>query len=170
MSDVFPASLRSAAAALIARFSERSWRIAAAESCTGGLLAGVLTEIPGASRVFDRGYVTYSNAAKIEMLGVSPGLLASNGAVSAEVAQAMAEGALIRSAADVAVAITGIAGPEGGSESKPVGLVWFARAAHGCPSTVHERRFGALDRSTIRLAAVAEALAVLGAAAEKAEI
>jgi nicotinamide-nucleotide amidase len=136
-------------------------RLATAESCTGGLIAAALTEIPGASDVFDRGFVTYSNAAKCEMLGVSEELIAAHGAVSAEVARAMALGAIDRSAADVAVAVTGIAGPGGGSAEKPVGLVHFACARRGGEVDQVERRYGPLSRAEIRAASVLQALDVM---------
>ena len=119
------------AAALLKRYEAAGLRIATAESCTGGLVAARLTEIPGSSTVVDRGFVTYSNAAKTEMLGVPAGLIAQHGAVSEAVARAMAEGALARSGADVAVAVTGIAGPGGATAAKPVGLVHFAVARAG---------------------------------------
>ena len=133
-------------------------RLATAESCTGGLVAAALTEIAGASDVFDRGFVTYSNAAKSEMLGVPDELIAAHGAVSAEVARAMALGAVDRSLADVAVAVTGVAGPGGGSAEKPVGLVHFACARRGGAVDHIERRFGPLTRDEIRAASVAQAL------------
>ena len=103
-------------------------RIATAESCTGGMVAGALTEIPGSSAVFERGFITYSNDAKVELLGVLPDLLAQEGAVSGEVAEAMATGALEYSLADLAISVTGIAGPDGGTEIKPVGLVYIGLA------------------------------------------
>ena len=133
-------------------------RLATAESCTGGLVAAALTEIAGASEVLDRGFVTYSNAAKSEMLGVPDELIAAHGAVSAEVARAMALGAVDRSLADVAVAVTGVAGPGGGSAEKPVGLVHFACARRGGAVDHIERRFGPLTRDEIRAASVAQAL------------
>lgn len=140
--------------------------IATAESCTGGLVAGCLTEIPGSSDVVDRGYVTYSNAAKEALLGVPAGLLAAHGAVSEPVAMTMAEGALARSGAGLAVAVTGIAGPGGGSEAKPVGLVWFAVARTGAPTRALEMRFGDIGRSAVRTAAVETALGLLLVAAQ----
>lgn len=139
-------------------------KVATAESCTGGLVSAALTEIPGSSEVFDRGFVTYANDAKIEMLGVPATTIAVHGAVSAETAQAMARGALERSAADVSVAITGIAGPGGGSADKPVGLVHFASARRSGPVAHVERRFGPLTRAEIRQAAVDQALDMLIAA------
>lgn len=135
--------------------------VATAESCTGGLVAGALTAIPGSSDVVDRGFVTYSNAAKTEMLGVPADLIARHGAVSEPVARAMAEGALAHSRADVSVAITGIAGPGGGSDAKPVGLVHFGAACRDRPTVHLERRYGDLGRDGIRAAAVADALALL---------
>jgi nicotinamide-nucleotide amidase len=168
MTDLAP--LTPAAEALIALCRKQGVRIATAESCTGGLLAGILTEIPGASDVLDRGFVTYSNPAKIDLLGVLPDLLAPGGAgaVSEAVARAMAEGAIERSAADLAVAITGVAGPDGGTPEKPVGLVHFAVAVRDGETQYRFRRFGDLGRSAVRLAAVGEALAMLNRAAQAA--
>ena len=137
--------------------------IASAESCTGGLIAGCLTEIAGSSDVVDRGFVTYSNDAKSEMLGVPAQLIAANGAVSEPVARAMAEGALQRSLADTTVAVTGVAGPGGGSAEKPVGLVHFALAARDAPTRAMHKVFDG-DRQAIRLATVAEALTLLSEA------
>jgi nicotinamide-nucleotide amidase len=134
---------------------------ATAESCTGGLVAALITEIAGSSDVFERGFVTYSNAAKIDSLGVAPGLIESFGAVSAEVAAAMATGALWHSRGHVAVSITGIAGPGGGSPEKPVGLVHFGCAVKGGGIIIQERRFGDHGRSAIRLAAVEVAIELL---------
>jgi nicotinamide-nucleotide amidase len=136
-------------------------RIATAESCTGGLVAALLTEIPGSSDVFERGFVTYSNQAKTGMLGVSAELLAEFGAVSEPVALRMAEGAIGRSAAQRAVAVTGIAGPGGGSAVKPVGLVHIAAARQGADTLHVEHRFGDIGRSAIRLASVEAALLLL---------
>ncbi|WP_244415203.1 CinA family protein [Methylocystis parvus] len=138
--------------------------IVTAESCTGGLVSGALTEIAGASDVFERGFVTYSNASKVEALGVPAEVIAAYGAVSAETARAMALGALERSAADISVSITGIAGPGGGSVEKPVGLVHFASARRGGAVVHIERRFGPLSRADIRAAAVDQALDMLLAA------
>jgi nicotinamide-nucleotide amidase len=152
---------RSAAETIVARFRDKSLGLVTAESCTGGLLAGLITTVPGASEIFDRGFVTYSNAAKIECLGVALDLLEKFGAVSAEVAGAMAEGALAHSRADVALSITGIAGPGGGSAAKPVGLVQFGIARRGGPLTTMEKRFGAIGRDAVRAAALDVALDLL---------
>ena len=111
---------------LAAQLTQRGWMMSTAESCTGGLIAAACTELPGSSEWFDRGFVTYSNAAKTEMLGVAPTLIAQHGAVSEEVVQAMAAGAITRSSARVAIAVSGIAGPAGGTPDKPVGTVWIA--------------------------------------------
>ncbi len=140
-------------------------RLATAESCTGGLAIGFLTEIPGSSDVVDRGYVTYSNTAKQEMLGVRSESLTRFGAVSEIVAREMAEGALARSGADLAVAITGIAGPGGGTPDKPVGLVHFAALRRGEPAC-HQQYVFAGDRRAVRLAAVRTALEMLAERAE----
>lgn len=147
---------------LLQRAREQGLRIATAESCTGGMVAAALTDVAGSSDVFDRGFVTYSNAAKVEMLGVSPETLATHGAVSEAVAREMAEGALARSGTGLAVAITGIAGP-GGSEFKPEGRVCFALAQAYQPVQVETVEFGALGRAGVRKAATAHALALLGA-------
>lgn len=155
--------LLSRAEALVAAYAAAGERIATAESCTGGLVAGLLTAVPGSSAVLERGFVTYSNAAKTEMLGVPADLIARHGAVSEPVARAMAEGALARSEAEVAVAITGIAGPGGGSAQKPVGLVHFGLAVRGEPSRHRECRYGELGRAEIRRLAVGHALELLEA-------
>lgn len=143
----------------------RYWglRIACAESCTGGMVAAALTEIAGSSEVFDRGFVTYSNQAKIDMLGVSAQTLADHGAVSEQVAREMAEGALARSLADLTVSITGIAGP-GGSEFKPEGRVCFGLAQRGKPSRAETVEFGALGREKVRKSARKHALSLLDGA------
>ena len=158
-----PATLKLAEAVLAANRGAGK-TVALAESCTGGLVAGALTEIAGSSDVLDRGWVTYSNEAKTEMLGVSTEILDTFGAVSIAVAWAMAQGALARSNADVAVAITGVAGPAGGSDKKPVGTVVFARARRGAdPKEIvaDQHQFGDLGRSEIRLQAVRCALELL---------
>jgi nicotinamide-nucleotide amidase len=157
MSD---AETREAAARVIAACRERGLTLATAESCTGGLVAGALTDIPGSSEVLDRGYVTYSNAAKASMLGVPSATLIAHGAVSRQTAEAMAEGALTLSRADLAVAITGIAGPGGGTPEKPVGLVHLA-AARGAQLAHRERRYGDIGRDEVRRRSVLEALAML---------
>jgi nicotinamide-nucleotide amidase len=155
------------ARALIDLCRVRKLTIAAAESCTGGLLAATLTEIPGSSDVLDRGFVTYSNAAKTAMLGVPADLIASYGAVSAETAQAMASGALARAGVDLVVAITGIAGPGGAMPGKPVGLVHFAAAARGGRCSQEVRQFGDIGRAAVRRESVRQALAMLQELAEQ---
>lgn len=149
------------AARLIGICIEKRIQIATAESCTGGLLAGLLTEIPGSSAVLDRGFVTYSNDAKTQMIGVPADLIDLKGAVSAEVACAMAEGALRHSRADLTIAITGIAGPGGGTPAKPVGLVHFARASRSGTTQAYEKRFDEKGRADIRRAALDFALTLL---------
>ena len=136
------------------------YRISTAESCTGGMVAAALTDVAGSSEMFDRGFVTYSNQAKIDMLGVSAKVLAEFGAVSEAVAAAMAEGALSHSQADLAVSTTGIAGP-GGSEFKPEGRVCFGLAVSGKPTLVETMEFGPLGRDRVRLAARDHALGLL---------
>jgi nicotinamide-nucleotide amidase len=158
---VFPSALIEDARRLVDALRGRGLRLATAESCTGGLVVAALTEIPGASDVVERAFVTYSNAAKVGMLGVDFDLIVRHGAVSAEVALAMAAGALRASAAGIAVAVTGIAGPGGGSAEKPVGLVHLALAQTGLPTLHRERRFGDKGRSAVRMAAVAEALGLI---------
>jgi nicotinamide-nucleotide amidase len=143
---------------------ERRLKIATAESCTGGLLAALFTEIPGSSTVFERGFVTYSNRAKEDMLGVPGDLIADMGAVSGPVARAMAEGALAESRANLSVAITGVAGPGGGTALKPVGLVHIACARENRRLAHQECRFGPLSRAEIRLRSVETALEMLRAA------
>ena len=148
------------AADVLSAARARGVMIATAESCTGGLIVGALTEVPGSSDVVDRGFVTYSNAAKIEMLGIRPQTLADFGAVSEEIAREMAEGALARSNAALSVAVTGIAGP-GGSDHKPEGRVCFGLARQGQPTQTETRDFGALGRAKVRAATVEHALALL---------
>jgi nicotinamide-nucleotide amidase len=162
------AAVREKAAEVLDLFRARCLKIATAESCTGGLVAGALTEIAGSSDVVDRGFVTYSNAAKEAMLGVPASTLERYGAVSAETAAAMAAGALKNSAADVVVAVTGIAGPGGGSRQKPVGLVHFAAATRAGRSLARERRYGDIGRQRVRQESVAQALDLLEALAREA--
>jgi nicotinamide-nucleotide amidase len=154
------------ARALLDLCRARKLKIAAAESCTGGLLAAALTEIPGSSDVFERGFVTYSNDAKQAMLGVPPMTLASHGAVSGETAKAMAEGALAHAPVDLAVSITGIAGPGGAVAGKPVGLVHFAAASRSGRLIRLERNYGDIGRKEVRRASVIDALAMLRDLAE----
>jgi len=135
--------------------------VATAESCTGGLIIGTLTEIAGSSDVVDRGFVTYSNAAKSEVLRVAAETIVGHGAVSEAVARAMAAGALAKSRADITVAVTGVAGPGGGTAEKPVGLVHLAAAARKAETLHLERRYGAKSRSEIRAATVADALGLI---------
>ncbi len=149
------------AAALLAACREKKLLLATAESCTGGLIAAILTEVPGSSDVVERGFVTYSNEAKTEMLGVPAALIEEHGAVSEAVAQAMATGALEHSRADIAVSVTGVAGPGGGTEAKPVGLVHFGAARRGSPALHREKRFGDIGRRQVRRASVAEAFAMV---------
>jgi nicotinamide-nucleotide amidase len=164
---VIEPALRQAAAQVLEIFRARGLKIATAESCTGGLVAAALTEIAGSSDVVDRGFVTYSNEAKEAMLGVAPATLKRHGAVSAETAAAMAVGALKHSLADVAVAITGIAGPGGGSKQKPVGLVHFAAASRDGRTVAKSRRYGKIGRRRVRQRSVAEALDLLASLASE---
>lgn len=153
--------IRTAATEVLALCRAAGLMVATAESCTGGLVAGALTAIAGSSDVVDRGFVTYTNEAKQEMLDVPAAVLAKVGAVSRETAEAMARGALAHSRADLAVSITGIAGPGGGSVEKPVGLVHFAAAALDGRMLTEERRFGAIGRDAVRTESVAVALGLL---------
>lgn len=164
MTDLAP--LLDRAAALVARYDALGLTLATAESCTGGLITGLLTEVPGSSAVVERGFVTYSNNAKIELLNVPEAMLYAHGAVSEPVARAMAAGAIAGSRADCAVAVTGIAGPGGGSSDKPVGLVHVAAQRRGHPSRHRECRFGALTRGEIRARTIATALDMLDELAE----
>lgn len=140
---------------------QRRLKIAAAESCTGGLLSAALIEIPGSSAVFERGFITYSNKAKEEVLGVPGDIIADYGAVSEVVARSMAEGALEESRANIAISITGVAGPGGGTRMKPVGTVHFALARENAPIRHRQESFGDIGRSEIRLASVETALEML---------
>jgi nicotinamide-nucleotide amidase len=146
------------AAALLDKCRARGVKIATAESCTGGMVAALLTSIAGSSDVFDCGFVTYSNESKLEMLGVSPEVIAEFGAVSRECALAMAHGAILKSGATLAVSITGIAGPDGGSVEKPVGLVHFACAQRNGATLHREERFGDIGRDGVRKISVEVAL------------
>lgn len=158
---MFPEEYEEMARRLIADMWNAQLTLVTAESCTGGLICGLLTEVPGSSHVLERGYVTYSDEAKIELLGVSRVSLDSLGAVSADVASAMAVGALKASLADISVAVTGIAGPAGGTVLKPVGLVYIAAQRKGKRVTGREYRFGNASRREIRLAAIFEALSLV---------
>jgi nicotinamide-nucleotide amidase len=155
---MFADVLLSRAAALIDRCRERGLTLATAESCTGGLIAGLITSVAGSSDVLDCGFVTYSNAAKSRMIGVSPALITQHGAVSEEVARAMAEGALVHSAADIAVAVTGVAGPSGGTAQKPVGLVHCAAARKGVSTITRVLRLGDIGRNNVRIETVRAAV------------
>ena len=143
---------------------ERGWHVATVESCTGGLVAGALTALAGSSDVVERGFVTYSNAAKSELLGVPPETIAAHGAVSSETTAAMAQGAVARAPVDLAISVTGLAGPGGGSAAKPVGLVIFGLARRNGPSRTEHRVVDG-DRSSVRQAAVHTALSLLAAEA-----
>ena len=160
---MIPDSLLRDAESLLEECRARGRKIVTAESCTGGLIAATLTAVPGASDVLERGFVTYSNAAKNECLGVKLALIAARGAVSEDVARAMAEGALARSPADIAVAVTGITGPGGGSADKPVGLVCFGLARRGELARGESRTFPG-DRAVIRAAVVAHVFTLIRAA------
>jgi len=158
---MFSSDLRAHAEQLLADARAKGLKLATAESCTGGLIAGLLTEIPGSSDVFERGFVTYSNEAKEEMLGVPAALIRQHGAVSAQVARVMAEGAIRNSTAQLSVAVTGIAGPGGGTDDKPVGLVHIAAARAGEATLHRECRFGDIGRTEVRLQSVEVALELL---------
>jgi nicotinamide-nucleotide amidase len=166
---VIDEELRAAASRVLDLCRARGWHIATAESCTGGLVAAALTEIAGSSEVVDCGFVTYSNTAKEAMLGVPAATLKRHGAVSGPVAAAMAGGALKHSQADLSVAITGIAGPGGGSKEKPVGLVHFAAASRSGRLLARSRRYGKIGRRRVRERSVAEALELLATLAREAD-
>ncbi len=161
---MFTSEILSLAGTVLDACRARGWHIATAESCTGGLVAAALTAIPGSSDVVERGFVTYSNQAKSEMLGVPPATIAAHGAVSAETTAAMAQGAIMRAAVDLAVSITGIAGPGGGSAEKPVGLVILGLARRGGEWRTHRHVFPG-DRTAVRDAALKVALGLLADAA-----
>jgi nicotinamide-nucleotide amidase len=155
-----PADVAAKAKAAIDALKAAKLSIATAESCTGGLVVGALTSVPGSSAVVYGGFVTYENSAKTAMLGVTARLIRDYGAVSAQVARAMADGARNKANVDLAIAITGVAGPDGGTEKKPVGLVYLACATHEGTKVI-EKRFGALGRDEVRQAAVLEALTLV---------
>lgn len=159
------AERRAAAEAVLLACRDAGLMVATAESCTGGLVAAALTDIAGSSAVVERGFVTYSNEAKAELLGVPAALIAAHGAVSEPVARSMADGALARSRADIAVSVTGIAGPGGATPGKPEGLVHFACVRTGFATVAARIEYGALGRDVVRAASVLQALAMLRAAA-----
>jgi nicotinamide-nucleotide amidase len=161
MTSIFPDHVFDLARQVLAEARAKGFKIATAESCTGGLVAAALTEVPGSSDVFERGFSTYSNVAKQQVLGVPGDLLRQYGAVSEPCARAMAAGALAAAPVQVTVAITGIAGPGGGGPDKPAGLVHFASARQGGAVVAAERRFGDVGRGKVRLASVEVALALL---------
>lgn len=163
---LYPTDIEAQASAIIADYRDRGWMIATAESCTGGLIAGALTEIAGSSAVVDRGFVTYTNQAKMDLIGVSAATLETFGAVSKETALQMAHGALMRSGAEVAVAVTGIAGPGGGSAEKPVGLVHLALKTRSGLIDHREMRYGEIGRDQVRIGTVRTALEMLLKAVE----
>jgi nicotinamide-nucleotide amidase len=165
--SIFDAGLTAHAARVLERCRARKLKIVAAESCTGGLVSALLTEIAGSSDVFERGFIVYSNIAKVQNLGVSEAVIDACGAVSPEVARAMADGALTHSGADVSIAITGVAGPGGGSPQKPVGLVQFACGRRMGVIRNVEKRFGDIGRGAVRMASVATALEMIEAALDE---
>jgi nicotinamide-nucleotide amidase len=158
MMNLFPDDIISMAETIIRDFTAAGLMVSTAESCTGGLIAGALTEISGSSAVVDRGFVTYTNTAKIEMLGVQAETLLRFGAVSEETARQMVHGALFRSRAEIAVAVTGIAGPGGGSAEKPVGLVHLAAKSRAGTLIHRKMLYGDIGRSEVRLATIRTAL------------
>lgn len=161
---MLPPTLLARCEPLLAALRQRGWRLATAESCTGGLIAAALTSVAGSSDVVERGFVTYSNEAKTGMLGVPASIIEEHGAVSGEVASAMALGALRHSSADIAVSVTGIAGPGGGTPGKPVGLVWLGCSLRGSDVATVSRIFPG-DRAAVRAASVALAFDLLAARA-----
>src|SRR5215813_14079455 len=159
--------LRDAASTLLDLCKTKKLTLATAESCTGGLVAAALSEIPGSSLVLDRGFVTYSNEAKQQMLGVTPATIDVYGAVSTECAEEMAKGALAHASVDLAVSITGIAGPTGAVPGKPIGLVYFCAASRSGRVIAHDRKYGDIGRSNVRRESVLRALAMLRELPEK---
>jgi nicotinamide-nucleotide amidase len=162
---VFPPDILQSASRVIEALRTKSHKITTAESCTGGLVAAAITSIAGSSDVFEYGFVTYADTTKADMIGVDAALIKRHGAVSAEVAQAMAEGALATAAADLALSITGIAGPGGGSPAKPVGLVFVGCAVRGAATLVQRYEFRDIGRDEVRLASVRAGLKLLEEAA-----
>ncbi|SES07938.1 CinA family protein [Rhizobium sp. NFR03] len=159
--SIWPHDIYQSAENLLESFVAKGWLVATAESCTGGMIAGALTEIPGSSRVVDRGFVTYSNAAKVDMLGVNPVTLDQFGAVSRETALEMVRGVLMQSMAEAAVAVTGVAGPGGGSDEKPLGLVHIVAATRRGVILHRAMQYGAVGRDAVRLSTVRTALEML---------
>jgi nicotinamide-nucleotide amidase len=166
---MFDAEIKAATEALLKICQQKKLTVATAESCTGGLVAAAISELPGSSAMLDRGFVTYSNEAKQQMLGVTPATIDFYGAVSKECAEEMAKGALAHAQVDLAVSITGIAGPTGAVAGKPLGLVYFCAASRSGRVTGHDRKFGAIGRDKVRRASVLQALAMLHELAEKEE-
>ncbi len=166
MSTTLPATIVEAAARLVEAAKAKGVMVVTAESCTGGLVSAAITEIAGSSSVLERGFVTYSNAAKAELLGVPVAVIANHGAVSAETAAAMAQGALLNGHGAIAVSITGIAGPDGGSDDKPVGTVWFGLAVKGKEIYTTHCLFRGNGRVAVREAATREALRLLAEAVD----
>lgn len=158
---MFPPDILDSAGRIVAALRSAHLKLATAESCTGGLIAGAITSIAGSSDVFDQGFVTYANSAKTAMIGVDAGLIREHGAVSAEVGRAMADGALKTADADITVAVTGIAGPGGGTPEKPVGLVFIGIASRKAVTDVQRFEFGDIGREGVRIATVREALKLL---------
>jgi nicotinamide-nucleotide amidase len=158
-----------AAKVLLDICTKKKLTLATAESCTGGLVAAAISEIPGSSAVLDRGFVTYSNEAKQQMLGVTPAIIDVYGAVSTECAEEMAKGALAHASVDLAVSITGIAGPTGAVPGKPIGLVFFCAASRSGRVIAHDRKYGDIGRANVRRESVLQALAMLQELAEKEE-
>ncbi len=158
-----------AAKVLLDICTKKKLTLATAKSCTGGLVAAILSEIPGSSAVLDRGFVTYSNEAKQQMLGVTPATIDVYGAVSRECAEEMAKGALAHASVDLAVSITGIAGPTGAVSGKPIGLVFFCAASRSGRIIAHDRKYGDIGRANVRRGSVLQALAMLQELAEKEE-
>lgn len=157
---MFTEKLLKKAALVVENLNKKQLKLVTAESCTGGLLTGIITEIPGASQILERGYVSYSNEAKIELLTVPTYFIEEYGAVSIQTAIAMVEGALLMSRADIALSITGIAGPDGGTETKPVGTVYIGLAVKDKPAECHEFHFSG-TRTEVRLASIDAALDLL---------